>query len=264
VRIDRSFVQRVESTAARLSCLQVAAFDTIAPRTGAQCEPFDSGSFVAFGPGRYVNRAMGLGLGEVSPSETVAALVEFYEARALAPSLEVCPWVDDALLAALATAGFRTDRFRSVYTHDLIDLPPLDADAVIVAESPSTAEGRRTILADDAEPGSAARAVSDEYCDAAAQVPGAHDLVAVSGNEVIACGSLIAIDGVAVLGGGATTPSARRQGLQSALITHRLHLAASLGCDIAVATALPAGQSARNLERLGFVQLYTQVVMTRV
>jgi GNAT superfamily N-acetyltransferase len=263
VRIDRSLVQRLELGSARLSCLQVAALDSIAPRTGAQCEPFDGGAFIAFGPGRFVNRAMGLGLGEASPTATVSALVEFYEARALAPSLEVCPWVDDALLNALGAAGFRTERFRSVYAHDLIDLPPLDADAMIVAESADTAEGRRAVLADDAPVGSAARSVSDEYCDAAALLPNANDLVALVAGQVAACGSLIATDGMAVLGGGATAPAHRRRGLQSALLIHRLHLAVSLDCDLAVATALPAGQSARNLERLGFVQLYTQAVMTR-
>jgi GNAT superfamily N-acetyltransferase len=264
VRIDRSLVQRVESTSARLSCLHVAAFDALSPRTGAQCESFDGGAFIAFGPGRYVNRAMGLGLGTSPSDATISALVEFYEARALAPSLEVCPWVDDAFIAALAAAGFRTDRFRSVYAHDLSSMPEVAVAATIEAESAVTAARRRAILADGAEPGSASRTVSDEYCDAAARVPGAHDLVAVDGTDVIACGSLIAIDGVAVLGGGATTPSARGQGLQSALLAHRLRLAASMGCELAVATALPAGQSARNLERMGFVQLYTQVVMTRL
>ena len=263
MRIDRSLVQRVEHTSARLSCVQVAALDSLAPRTGAQCEPFDGGAFIAFGPGRFVNRAMGLGLGEESPTATVDALVEFYEARALAPSLEVCPWVDDALLVALGAAGFRTDRFRSVYAHDLIDLPPLDADATIEAESPSTADGRRAALADDAPIGTAARSVSDEYCDAAALMPNANDLVALVDGQVAGCGSLVALDGMAVLGGGATFPTQRRRGLQSALLVHRLHLAVSLDCDLAVATALPAGQSARNLERLGFVQLYTQAVLTR-
>jgi GNAT superfamily N-acetyltransferase len=264
VRIDRSLVQRVEHTTARLGCHQVFALDSVAPRTGAQCQPFDGGAFVAFGPGRYVNRAMGVGLGAESPTATVAALVEFFEARALAPSLEVSPWVDDALLAALGSAGFRTERFRSVYAHDLIELPPLDADATIVPETPDTAEGRRAALADDAPVGSAARSVSDEYCDAAALVPGAHDLVALVDGQVAACGSLIANGGVAVLGGGATLPVSRRRGLQSALLAHRLHLAVSLDCDLAVATALPAGQSARNLERMGFIQLYTQAVMTRL
>jgi GNAT superfamily N-acetyltransferase len=263
VRIDRSLVQRVEHTSARLSCEQVAALDAIAPHTGAQCQPFDGGAFVAFGPGRFVNRAIGLGLGDASPPAIVAALVEFYEARALSPSLEVCPWVDDALLAALGAASFRTDRFRSVYAHDLIDLPPLDADAMIVPETAETAEGRRLVLSDDAPIGSAGRSVSDEYCDAAARMPAANDFVALLDGQVAGCGSLVALDGMAVLGGGATLPTHRRRGLQSALLVHRLHLAVSLDCDLAVATALPAGQSARNLERLGFTQLYTQAVLTR-
>jgi N-acetylglutamate synthase-like GNAT family acetyltransferase len=94
-------------------------------------------------------------------------------------------------------------------------------------------------------------------------VSGAHDFVALVDGQVAGCGSLIATEGMAVLGGGATLSTHRRRGLQSALLVHRLHLAVTLDCDLAVATALPAGQSARNLERLGFTQLYTQAVLTR-
>jgi hypothetical protein len=36
------------------------------------------------------------------------------------------------------------------------------------------------------------------------------------------------------------------------------------GCDLAVATAAPAGASARNLSRLGFTLAYTHAVMTKM
>ncbi|MFM2078507.1 MAG: hypothetical protein RJA49_2397 [Actinomycetota bacterium] len=244
---------------------QVDAFARLKPSTGAASQPFDGGALVAFGPGRYVNRAMGLGLGDVPPGTTVRTLVEFYAARALPPSLEVCPWVDGAFLTALGGAGFRTERFRSVFAHDLRELPAVRG-ADIRPLSTAAADDRKEILADGALIGSEARAVSDEYCDAAALVPGTHDLVAIVDGSVAACGSLNVVeteDGTGgYIGGAATLPSRRGLGLQSALVAHRLGLARSAGCDFVVATALPDGQSARNLERLGFMQLYTQAVMT--
>ena len=39
--------------------------------------------------------------------------------------------------------------------------------------------------------------------------------------------------------------------------------ACSKHCDFAACTAVPDGQSARNLERLGFQLLYTQTVLTQ-
>ena len=71
------------------------------------------------------------------------------------------------------------------------------------------------------------------------------------------------IDAVGWLGGAATLPENRGRGLQQALVEQRLRLAAAEGCDLAAATALPDGQSARNLVRFGFRLLYTQVVLTR-
>jgi GNAT superfamily N-acetyltransferase len=266
VRIDRQLVQRVEWTAAELAVRQVGAFARLKPSTGAASQPFDGGALVAFGPGRYVNRAMGLGLGEASPAATVQSLVEFYAARALPPSLELCPWVDDAFLTELAGAGFRVERFRSVFVHDLGAVPVVDR-ADIRPLSPATEHDRKTILADGAVAGSEARSVSDEYCDAAALVPGAHDFVAMVNGAAAACGSLNVVDtdrgNGGYIGGATTLPAYRGLGLQSALVVHRLGLARSAGCEFVVATALPQGQSARNLERLGFVQLYTQAVMTR-
>ena len=88
------------------------------------------------------------------------------------------------------------------------------------------------------------------------------DLVALVDGVPAACGSLSVVDGVGWLGGAATLPAFRGTGLQTALVRHRLRLAAAAGCTFAAATALPDGQSARNLERLGFRLAYTQAVLT--
>ena len=89
------------------------------------------------------------------------------------------------------------------------------------------------------------------------------DFVALVDGAPAACGSLNPVDGVGWLGGAATRTEHRGKGLQTSLLKHRLRVARVLGCSIAAATALPDGQSARNLEGLGFDLLYTQAVLTK-
>jgi len=104
---------------------------------------------------------------------------------------------------------------------------------------------------------------SDEMARAARAVAGATAYLAAVDGTALGCGSLTVDDGVGWLGGAATTPFGRRRGVQGALIRHRLAVAADTGCDLAVATAMPAGDSARNLLRHGFTLVYGQAVMTR-
>ena len=94
-------------------------------------------------------------------------------------------------------------------------------------------------------------------------MPGTRDFIAFVDGTSAACGSLTVIDDMGWIGGAATLATQQGKGLQSALVNHRLRLASDLGCNLVAATALPDGQSAQNLIRLGFQLLYTQVVMTR-
>ncbi|MBI4884791.1 MAG: GNAT family N-acetyltransferase [Actinobacteria bacterium] len=260
--VDRELVRRVEHSAAQYCARVAAVLATTAPTSGAVAQPCDGGSLIAFGPGRYVNRAMGVGLSDTSAEEIVTAIGEFYSARALPASIEVNPWIDASILAALGDRGFRLERFRNVYVRELDSIPDVPmADIVPVDEH--SALVRMTILAGDVPSDSEARKISDEYCEAAALLVDAHDFVALSGGTPAACGSLNIANGLAGLGGAATLPEHRGRGLQQALLAYRLRLARSLGCDLATATAVPDQQSARNLERLGFQLLYTQTVLTR-
>ena len=261
MRIDRGLVRRVEHSAADLSIQQAVALATLAPTSGASAEPLDGGALVAFGAGRYVNRAIGVGLGATAADEVVASLGAFYSARGMAPSLEVCPWTGPALLLALGAAGYRLERFRNVYVHDLAE-PPREPAVPIAEVGDSTADDRKRILAGDVPADSDARRISDEFCDALALLRGKFDLVALVDGVPAACGSLSVVGGVGWLGGAANLPAHRGTGLQTALVRHRLRLAAAAGCTFAAATALPDGQSARNLERLGFRLAYTQAVLT--
>ncbi|MEQ1872932.1 MAG: GNAT family N-acetyltransferase [Ilumatobacteraceae bacterium] len=230
------------------------------PATPGAAQECDGGQLIAFGSGRYVNRAAGIGLGGMPGAEIVSAVETFYRSRSLPASVEINPWVSEELVAALGVASFRLERFRNVYVRELHSLPdqsPADireVNAALVAE-------RNAILAGDST--GEARRISDEFCEVMMQVGDTHDFVAMVNGEPAACGSLNLVDGVGWLGGAATLATHRGRGLQQALLAYRLHLALKLGCDFAACTAVPDGQSARNLERLGFQLLYSQAVLTQ-
>ena len=258
--VDRELVRRIEYSAAEISARQANVLARMTPTTPAVAQECDGGQLIAFGAGRYVNRAAGVGLGGMPGAEIVTAVESFYKTRSLPASVEINPWVSADLVTALGAADFRLERFRNVYVHDLDSLPD-QSTADIRKVDAATVLDRNAILAGDASP--EARRVSDEFCEAMAQLSDTHDFVAFVDGIPAACGSLNIVDGVGWLGGAATLTKFRGRGLQQALLIHRLHLAHRLGCAFAACTAVPDGQSARNLERLGFQLLYTQTVLTQ-
>lgn len=258
--VDRELVRRVEYSAADTAARQVETLARLTPATPAAAQECDGGQLIAFGAGRYVNRAMGIGLGDTPAGDVVSAVERFYNAQSLSASVEINPWVRADLVSALSAANFRVERFRNVYVRELTTLPE-QSPADIRAVDETTMLARNAILAGDAW--GEARRVSDEFCEAMAQLNDAHDFVAFVNDVPAACGSLNIVDGVGWLGGAATLKEFRGKGLQQALLAHRLHLARKLRCAFAACTAVPDGQSARNLERLGFQLLYTQSVLTK-
>lgn len=262
MRIDLDLARRIEHSSATATVRQAVALAQSWPVTGACADELDGGALISFGPGRYVNRAIGLGFGGTAASEVVGALDRFYGDLGMMPSLELSPLADASLLSALTTDGYVLERFRNVYAHDLSAVAAPGSEHIAPLDS-TTADDRKRILSGNAPEGSDARRISDEFCDALAAVEGKHDFVAIVDGATAACGTLTIVDGVGWIGGAATLAAQQGKGLQSALINHRLRLASELGCDLVAATALPDGQSAQNLVRLGFQLLYTQAVLTK-
>lgn len=264
MRIDIELVRRIEHSSAVFAGQLAEAMATIAPESKATAQSFDGGSLVAWGQGRYVNRAMGVGLGGTAAEEVVAAIDSFYGERGMPPSLELSPWTDPAIVKLLSANGYRVDWFRNVF---VAALPVAMAQAiephVIEQVTAETLPLRQAILAGDAAVGTDARRISDEMCETGLILPNALDFLAMVDGEAAACGSLNIANGIGWVGGAATLATHRGRGLQTALIAHRLRLAHELGCELVAATALPNGQSAQNLLRLGFQLVYTQAVLTK-
>ena len=88
---------------------------------------------------------------------------------------------------------------------------------------------------------------------------GWHCYRASLGGQEVACGAMLVLGKVALLGLEATLPDGRGHGCQTALIEQRLSDARKAGCDIAVAEVCdvyPGSPDAvRNLERIGFEEI---------
>lgn len=216
------------------------------------------------GRGRYVNRAIGVTMDELSVAD-VDVIERFFAEHGLPSMVELSSWAPAPTVAELSRRHYVNTWFRSVFA---LDLSGREATA------DQTTEFRIDRVGDDdvdhwldvfAEGFGAdhvdARLASDEIARASRIVPGSHTFLASLNGRSVGCGSVQIVDGVAWLGGAATLPAFRQRGVQSALVAHRLRLATELGCEIAAVTALSNGPSARNLVRLGFQLTHTQVVV---
>jgi GNAT superfamily N-acetyltransferase len=216
------------------------------------------------GAGRYVNRAVGLGREMLGPTD-LAAIERFYAGHGLPAAIELSSWAPADTVDALRTAGYTVSWFRAVLVHPLTgDRPSAPSTPRLTVErvTATTASEWRHVLADGNELDDAnARATSNEFATAAAAVPGSIELLARLDGEAVGCGSIQLSHGIAWLGGAATVPGGRNQGVQAALLRARLDLALEVGAELAAATAVPSGTSARNLGRAGFTIVQTQAVV---
>lgn len=82
-------------------------------------------------------------------------------------------------------------------------------------------------------------------------------LAEIDGQPIAAAG-LNLVNGVALLAGASTIPSARKRGAQRALLQARLSFAAARGIDLAMVVTQPQSASFRNAERQDFRPVYSR------
>ena len=82
------------------------------------------------------------------------------------------------------------------------------------------------------------------------------------GSATAGVGMLFRHAGTGYLATAATLPEHRRQGVQSALVRHRMAVAAAAGCDLVVGHATVGGASHRTMERCGLRLAYTKAIWT--
>lgn len=265
VDVDGVLVRRLEATAAKASLDLIDALRRLDPASAATGREFLGGALIAMGPGRYVNRAIGVTLNEVSPADA-DVIEDFFVDRKLNPMVELSSWAPNSTLAELARRDFVPRWFRSVFALAPSTSAPAATSTDLQIEPVGDADLERWLdvfnRGFEAEHGEA-RVANDEIGRASFILPNSQTFLACLDGEDVGCGSMQIVDGVAWLGGAATIPAFRNRGVQAALVAHRLHFAADARCDLAAVTALSNGPSARNIVRLGFQHTHTQVVIER-
>lgn len=258
--VTRELVERLEAVETETVVRLVDALARTAADPVTEWQAFGRGALVATGAGRYVNRAVGTTVDGLSVGR-VAELVDFYQVRGLPPAVQLCSWAPGQTVDSLRHHGFLPVSSRSVLAGRVQELGDSARAALglrVIEVDDRTAAAARDVMASEA---GTDRMTSDEFMTADRAGEGTTQLVALLHDEPVGCGSVTVVGRTAWLGAAATVPTARRRGVQAALVRHRLRTVRGYGCDLVGATASTGSTSARNLQRLGFVLVQDQWVV---
>ncbi|MBN9659294.1 MAG: GNAT family N-acetyltransferase [Acidobacteria bacterium] len=226
--------------------------------------PVAGGCAVFAGVGSPMTHALGIGMAGSVSSEEFDRMEEFFRSRGSASLIDLCPLADASVVEQVMGRGYRIIEFNNLM------LRPVDssnADYVVPAPLGVTvtagdryAEWCRLVMRgfggvvdmpeDAVEVLMNMTSVGDSFFGEIAGEPKGAAAMAIHNR-------------MAMLFGDSTLAEARGQGLQTALIRHRVALAARAGCDYAMACVVPGTASHRNYERCGFRLFYMRVNVQR-
>ncbi len=257
---------------ARLACRLEAAEAAIARActsrpAGTAVLEVAGGCAIFAGGDSPLTHAVGIGLAGPVPACEIDRMEAFFRSRGARVSIDLCPLADPGLLHSLAERGYRPTEFNNVLVRRLSGSEAAPAPRVRRAASGEGELWSHTVGAGFFE----GHHLTEEEMDVGRAIfaaPGALCYLALKKGtdafspDVPAAGAALAIhDGLATLFADSTLGQFRRQGFHSELIAARLHEALAQGCDLATASTLPASNSQRNYERLGFEVVYTKVTL---
>jgi GNAT superfamily N-acetyltransferase len=221
--------------------IEAAAAATLSVAAGAAACLAVGGGVAAVWPGiRPGATALGLGLAGPVAAAELDRMEAFFGARAEGPAVDLCPFADPSLFAALGERGYRAEPGGNVLARSLRPDRPLDEPHLPVSE---------------------AAAADDDACRAlapSAPLRAGRAHVVRMGARVVALGFVRVESGVAWLFGDATAEDFRGRGFQVALVRSRLRRCAGQA-HVAAAEAAAGSACQRNYERAGFRVAYTRL-----
>ncbi len=209
-------------------------------------------------PWWFANRILGLGIEEPADRSWVEAQLDRYAAAGAPCGVSLCREAQPAeIVDWLEARGLNKTTSLAKMVRSTDNLPNADAEATI-----------REVGLEDAGlfAGTAARGygLPDSMAELFAAVPGREGwrfYLSYDGGEPVGTGGIFVRGDVAWVGFGSTIPSHRGRHLHGAMMAHRMHAAADLGCRwLVTETDLPEGDepapSFHNMRRLGFELAY--------
>jgi hypothetical protein len=259
--MDLELSRRIERTEGVIGTTYSGPRNSVAD-VGACTRDFDGTMAVFDGAESPLTQTFGLGMQRPADDELLAAIEAFFAERGAPTHHEVSPHAGVETFARLVARGYQPVELSNVTVQELSSLP---------APAPSTS-GLRVRVIDPVADGATwidtcvAGWATDEAAAAfmltIARVNIANrsmiHYVVEDGGTPVGTGSMGIVDGVALLAGASTIPSARGRGAQALLLATRLHDARARGCDVAMMVAAVGSQSQRNAERNGFRVAYTR------
>lgn len=156
-------------------------------------------------------------------------------------------------LPLLTARGYGLDYLLHGYVRELTDLPA--SPALVVREEEAGAWA--ALAARCFGPG------TEEIMSLVAHAPETQLFVADVDGVPAATAAQSITEGIAAFHGTATLPEIRGRGVQAALLSHRLNVAAQAGANLASVFVTPGGGSERNVERAGFRLVGARLTLTR-
>ena len=265
-----SLAKRIESVDAGLIRTIAGAAAHRVPKEDIVIHEMHGGVAAYVEPGSPYNKAAGFGFGGVPSAEEMDALEALFAARGAPLQFEVSSLADPVFVKMLTGRGYELVAFENVLG---IAIDSGGAER-------SLPDGVRITAADGRDAGrwmdtmADAFMTPDVYDGPASQesIPrdvltrifgdsvaaGFDRFVAWRGDAAAGAATFRTQDRVAQFCGAATMPAHRRQGVQSALLRHRMNAGARLGCDVGVVTTTPGSTSQANVQKAGFSLLYVR------
>lgn len=259
---DLTLSRRLESAEAH-GCIEcVKARAAVSPEAGARWIEVAGACAMYDGPESPMTQTFRLGIHQPITAEELDAIEKFYFDLDTAVHHEVSPLADASAFALLNERNYRPVEFTSVLYRPLEETVALagrsnERVCVRMVEPYERELWAQTAAEGWSEASEFAGLIPDLMRIVAARA-GALSFLAELDGRAVAAGAMFIHDGVAVLAGASTIPSARRQGAQLALLDARLRHASGSGCDLAMMCAAPGSSSQRNAERQGFRIAYTR------
>jgi GNAT superfamily N-acetyltransferase len=271
-----SLARRIERAEAALVADGAAAADRRTGDGSVLRTPIRGGTAAFTEPSAPFNKVAGLGFEGVPDEAELTAIEEAYAARGCPVLVELSSFAEPAVGRLLTRRGYQLIGYENVSGLMLRDVSstgvtrPEGLSLARVEDAATAEEWLEAVTTGFLNPDtydglpsheSYSRDVARRSIDDMVAAPGVERYVARRSGVVAGGASFRTFEGVAQLCGSATLPEHRRQGVQSALLWHRLEEAKRLGCDLAVVVTSPGSKSQQNVERFGFGLLYVRAIL---
>jgi hypothetical protein len=259
-QVDLELAQRLERAEVLATVAYVEARRSIQPSHGADWFQIAGAHAVFDGVESPLTQTFGLGTFEPTHSSTLDALERFFSVRGVKTAHEVSSLAAPGTWEHLSSRGYSPIEASTVLVRPTALAPSANTRRVTarLIERDEIATWSHVMTEGLSSESPELVATVKDLAPIMAQSDGAHCFVAELEGKPVAAGILNLRNGIAVLGGASTIPTARRQGAQAALLQARLEYAAGLGVDLAMLVASPGTGSQRNAERQGFRPAYVR------